>query len=270
MFIGGGVMARAVILGCIDRAAYQPADFAVTDPDPVSRAAFEAAGVRAFPTIAAAAGALGPAPARTIVLAVKPQSLPDVAAQWTAAGIDFDAVLITMLAGTPSSRIRSLLGGRCRVVRVMPNTPARIAQGATAIALGDGARPGDEHAALTLFSAVGPIIERTDESLMDAVTALSGSGPAYLFALAEAMVRGGIEAGLPPDAADRLARQTLLGAAALLAQSGDTPAALRAAVTSKGGTTEAALKLMDARAVGRAITDAVLAARDRGRELGAG
>lgn len=270
MFIGGGVMARAIVLGCIERGVLAAGEFAVVEPDRAGRSVFEGAGVRAFASIADVVGAVGAEVGRVVVLAVKPQSLPAVAREWEAAGAVFEGVAITMLAGMHSSKVRAALGGRCRVVRAMPNTPARIGQGATAVAVGEGALPGDEEAAVKLFGGIGPLVERVDEQVMDAVTAVSGSGPAYLFALGEAMVRGGVEAGLSAEAADRLVRQTLLGAAGLLAGSAETAGSLRAAVTSKGGTTEAALRVMEERGVGRAIADAVVAARDRGRELGAG
>lgn len=272
IFIGGGNMARALILGAVERAGLAPDTFAVVEPYAAQREPFEKLGV---PTstglldgLARFDGALQSGSRAVVVLAVKPQSLASVAQQWTAAGLTFDGVVITMLAGATSSAVRSALGGLVRVVRVMPNTPARVGQGATAVALGSGARPGDEAAALELFRAVGPVVEMVDEAMMDAVTALSGSGPAYLFLLAEAMTRAGVEAGLPGPVADRLTRQTLAGASALLAASPDSASDLRAAVTSKGGTTEAALKVLSAQRVPDAVVKAVLAARDRGRELG--
>ncbi len=272
LFIGGGNMARALALGAVERAGFPASDFGVIEPSADQRRPFDqariptAAGLLDGPALFH--GALQRGSRATVVLAVKPQSLPVVASQWAAAGLAFDGVVITMLAGAKSGVVRSALGGSVRVVRVMPNTPARIGQGATAVALGDGAVPGDEAPALELFRAVGPVVEMVEEPMMDAVTALSGSGPAYLFYLAEAMARAGVEAGLPPAAADRLTRQTLAGAAAMLAASSESPADLRGAVTSKGGTTEAALAVLDAQRVAASIVKAVIAARDRGRALG--
>lgn len=267
--IGGGNMARAIILGSIERRTFSPADFLVIEPDPACRAQFTSIGVAASPSIADAAAAMNGAPGHAqVILAVKPQSLAAVGDQWRAANITITPVVISILAGTPTHKVRAALAGNARVVRAMPNTPARIAQGATAVALGAGAQPGDDALSVRLFSALGPLVERVPEELMDAVTALSGSGPAYLFYLAQAMTKAGIDAGLPQDAADRLTRQTLLGSAALLAASPEQSAeALRADVTSKGGTTEAACRELDESKVAEAIHRAVLAARDRGREL---
>src|SRR5690606_13250813 len=153
------------------------------------------------------------------------------------------------------------------VVRAMPNLPARIRQGATAICLGDGAAPGDDDFALALFRGIGPLVLRIDESLMDAFTAVAGSGPAYLFYLAEAMTRAATELGFDAPAAREIVKATLAGSASLLAQSSESPADLRAAVTSKGGTTEAATTVLDNAGVMNAIVRAITAARDRGREL---
>lgn len=267
-------MARALALGAIERAGLPPGSFGVVEPYAAHREDFERRGIAVssglLDGLARFDGALERGSASVVVLAVKPQSLTAVGQQWAAAGLTFDGVVVTMLAGAKSSSVRAALGGSVRVVRVMPNTPARIGQGATAVALGDGARPGDEEAALELFRAVGPVVEMVDETMMDAVTALSGCGPAYLFYLAEAMVRAGMDAGLPEHTADRLTRQTLAGAASMLASASESPADLRAAVTSKGGTTEAALGVLSAQRVGQSIVKAVLAARDRGRELGNG
>lgn len=269
VIIGGGTMARALVLGCIDRGVVGPGGFVVVEPQASARGVFEQAGVATLEGIGELGRAWRAAWGAQVVLAVKPQSLREVGEQWTGAGLGgFSGVVITILAGMPSGVVRGALGGKCRVVRAMPNLPARIGQGASAIALGAGAHAGDEAFALSIFKGVGPVVELIDEPLMDAVTALSGSGPAYLFYLAEAMVRGGVEAGLPEHVADTLTRQTLLGAAALLAGSpGEAPSALRASVTSKGGTTEAAMTVLEARGVRDAITKAVSTARDRGREL---
>ena len=170
------------------------------------------------------------------------------------------------MAGVSTSRIAELVGHE-RVVRVMPNLPCSIGQGAAGIALGEGASEDDAALARTLFCEIGIVVD-VPETLMDAVTAVSGSGPAYVFLLAESMIEGGIHAGLAPETADVLVRQTLLGASMLLAQDQRSAGELREAVTSKGGTTAAALELMNERHVQIAIADAVVAARDRGKELG--
>lgn len=274
LVIGGGNMARALVLGCVERGVMRAEQFVVVEPAAAARSAFAEAGVRAVGSLGEVSGAWGAKihDATQVLLAVKPQSLGGVSAQWTAAGFSgFGGVAVTILAGTPSTEVRAALGGSARVIRAMPNTPARIGQGATAVALGTGAHPGDEALALTLFRGVGPVVEMVPEAAMDAVTAVSGSGPAYLFYLAEAMIRGAVEAGLADDAADRLVRQTLLGSASLLKLSpGESPASLRTAVTSKGGTTEAAVGVLEKASVSEAVRGAIVAATARGHELAGG
>jgi pyrroline-5-carboxylate reductase len=149
----------------------------------------------------------------------------------------------------------------------MPNLPCSIGYGAAGLSLGVSTSQEDASLAHQLFSAIG-IVTEVKEELMDAVTAVSGSGPAYLFFLAEAMIEGGVQSGLDQETADALVRQTLLGASALLLRDERSATELREAVTSKGGTTAAALQLLDERKVSKSIADAVVAARDRGRELG--
>ena len=166
--------------------------------------------------------------------------------------------------------VRSALGGRARVIRVMPNTPAQLRRGVSAIAIGEGASEDDAQFAVALFESVGEVV-RVDESMIDAFTALAGSGPAYVFYLAEAMMRAGVEIGFDEATADRIVRGTIAGSAALLSDSTDRkPIDLRAAVTSKGGTTFAATQSLDASGAMDAIVRAIIAARDRGRELGSG
>ena len=275
--IGGGNMARAIIAG--GAGMDPPPAWRVVEPDVEKRHDLEKHGVPI------AAGSLGELVERIpgeldkgshaiVLLAVKPQMLPVVSREWAQAGITFDGVVISILAGTPTEKVRAALGGGpgvpgVRVVRAMPNLAAAVGHSATAICLGAGAGAGDDAFALQLFHGIGPVVERVDESLMDAVTALSGSGPAYVFYLAQAMIQGGVEAGLSHEVADRLVRQTLVGASESLSQaSGRSPEALRAAVTSKGGTTEAAIALLEAAKVGRLLADAVIRGRDRGREIG--
>jgi pyrroline-5-carboxylate reductase len=155
------------------------------------------------------------------------------------------------------------------VVRAMPNTPATVGVGAAAIAGGSSATPADLDWAEGLLRAVGSVV-RVPEHLLDAVTGLSGSGPAYVFLVAEALIEGGVLAGLPRDVSVELATHTLLGAARLLADGGSTPEVLRAQVTSPGGTTAAGLRALEARGVRSAFLEAVAAATERSRELGRG
>lgn len=260
--IGGGNMARAIIEGSIGARATRPDNWLVAEPDAARRDRFRSAGIRTAESAGAMLDAL-PAGSQ-LLLAVKPQVLPDVASE--IADRRFEGVAISILAGTPSQRVREALGGSARVIRVMPNTPARICEGMSAIAIGAGAEPGDEDVARALFEAVGEVVA-IEEPLMDAFTGVAGSGPAYLFYLAEGMARGAVECGMDAELADLVVRQTLLGAARLLATS-DVPASeQREAVTSRGGTTEAALGVLEERNVGESIALAVRAARDRGREL---
>ncbi len=262
--IGAGAMASAIIDGAFNAGVLRPADLVVVEPNDDRRAALVARG--AMPAGSAPEALASLAPGGAAMLATKPQMLPDIAASLAGAP-PFGGVVISILAGARSERVRQAFGGAARVVRVMPNTPARVGLGMSAIAVGAGAQPGDDDFAARLFAAVGEVV-RLDESLMDAFTALAGSGPAYIFYLAEAMARAGSEMGLDPAMADTVARAVIRGSAELLSRTPEQPAAaLRAAVTSKGGTTAAAIDSMDASGVQGAIVRAIVAARDRGAEL---
>jgi pyrroline-5-carboxylate reductase len=205
-----------------------------------------------------------------LFLAFKPQILGQFADEVRASLSGPARVVITILAGTPTAKVHGAFGGAARVVRAMPNLAATIRQGATAICLGAGALQGDDALARAIFEDVGQLVVTIDESLMDAFTAIAGSGPAYIFYLAESMVHAAVKLGFPPEMARDIVRETVAGSGNLLVQSFDDPGTLRAAVTSKGGTTEAALRVFEARGVKEAIVDALVAARDRGVELGAG
>jgi pyrroline-5-carboxylate reductase len=199
-----------------------------------------------------------------IMLAVKPQSFGAVA---EALGrLTRRTVVISIMAGLRSARIRAALGPQAAVVRAMPNTPCQIGLGMTAIALGEGARPGDDVLARRLFGAIGAVAD-VSEVHMYAVTAVSGSGPAYVFLLAEAMERAALEMGLEPQVARQLVVQTIRGAGELMHRAPRPPAELRQAVTSKRGTTAAALAVFEGRALSEIVVEALKAARDRGIEL---
>jgi len=204
--------------------------------------------------------------ARIIVLAVKPQMM-DEAIDGLGALVGADTAFLSIAAGIPTGWFRARLGAEAMVLRSMPNTPAAIGKGVTALFAGDA--PADIVAlARTLLSAVGSVVMLDDESLMDAVTAVSGSGPAYVFLLAEAMTAAGIKAGLPAELARLLAEATVSGAGALIGAADDPPSQLRINVTSKGGTTAAALSVLMAEDGMEALmTRAILAARDRAVEL---
>jgi pyrroline-5-carboxylate reductase len=259
--IGGGTMGRAIAAGCLEAGILGPSEVVVADVDPARRQEVAALGCRV------AAGAAAALEAEELLLAVKPQSFSGLA---SALGrLPRPQVVISIMAGLASSRIRAALGPEARVVRVMPNTPCRIRAGMSAIALGDGARRGDEKLAVEIFGALGRTL-MVEEGELHAVTAVSGSGPAYLFLLAEAMEQGAVACGLSAERASLLVRQTLMGAGRLLAESGEPPPSLRAAVTSPGGTTEAAITLMQRRGLAAIVADAIGAAAQRGRQLDEG
>jgi pyrroline-5-carboxylate reductase len=206
-----------------------------------------------------------------VLLAVKPQTLPEVAEQLRGR-LPEGCGVISILAGTPIAKVAGMLGRGSGVIRAMPNTAVAVKLGITALSDGPGVTKAQSDFAVLMFGSLGDIV-RIDESMMDAFTALAGSGPAYLYYLAEAMMRAGVEMGFDQAIADRIVRVTALGASALLTKAGIRPgevsaATLRAAVTSKGGTTEAAVKALEDRGVMKAMVEAIIAGRDRGRELG--
>jgi pyrroline-5-carboxylate reductase len=201
-------------------------------------------------------------PADGAVVAVKPN---DVAA--ACAALAGTARVLSIAAGVPIAALEAALGSGTAVVRAMPNTPALVGAGAAAIAAGTAAGEDDLDWAASILGAVGEVV-RVPESRLDAVTGLSGSGPAYVFLVAEALIEAGVLAGLPRDVSVALTTQTLLGSARLLAESGATPEALRAQVTSPGGTTAAGLRALESSGVRAAFLDAVIAATARSRELG--
>ena len=175
--------------------------------------------------------------------------------------------LLSIAAGVRIEVLQSLLGSECRVLRAMPNTPALLGAGMAALAAGPGANEDDLAWAEGILSAVGRVVV-VEEDLLDAVTGVSGSGPAYLFLVAEAMIAAGVEAGLDPEVADTLTRQTLLGSAMLLTEGEDTPEQLRVNVTSPGGTTAEALKVFEERGLRDIFREAILAATERSKDLG--
>jgi len=199
------------------------------------------------------------------VVAVKPGDVEGACRSIGAAGA---ARVLSIAAGVPLARLEGWLGGGVPVVRAMPNTPALVGAGAAAIAGGASVTDDDLAWAEMVLSSVGTV-HRVAEPLLDAVTGLSGSGPAYVFLVAEALIEAGVLAGLPRPVSEALTTQTLLGAVRLLAESNDGPEALRAAVTSPGGTTAAGLRTLEARGVRSAFIEAVQAATERSRQLGA-
>lgn len=201
---------------------------------------------------------------QVILLAVKPQQMAEVLGE-IRPRLAHRPLLISIAAGIRTDWIERRTGRRCPVVRVMPNTPALVGAGISAVAAGKKAGAGHLKEAERILGAVGDVV-RVPERWMDAVTALSGSGPAYFFHLMEQMARAGTELGLPAGVARRLALATALGAAALAAQ-GEDPAALRAKVTSKGGTTEAAFRVFERARLGNTLRAGIRAAAKRAKEL---
>lgn len=258
-FVGAGNMAEAIARAAIDRKVLTPAQIAAADPVHDRRQVFADMGVTVGPdAVSLARGS------RQILLAVKPQQLASLGELLGTVDPQMQ-VVVSIMAGIPSRRIESMIGGPARVVRVMPNTPLMAGQGMAGLSLGSHAQQGDAELAMRLMSAAGKAV-LVDEADLDAITAVSGSGPAYLFYLAEAMHRAAVELGLR-DHADLLVRQTLLGAATLLAESDLSPAELRKRVTSPGGTTEAAIAHMDGNVTQQVIINAVKAAQRRSLEL---
>ena len=199
------------------------------------------------------------------VIAVKPGDVPAAARAAADAGAQR---ILSVAAGITTRAIEDAVAKPLPVVRAMPNTPALVGEGAAAISPGAHAGEADLAWAEGVLGAVGRVV-RVPEKLQDAVTGVSGSGPAYIFLVAEALADAGVLAGLPRATAETLAFQTLFGAAKLLVESGDSPAALKAAVTSPGGTTAAGLRELERHGVRSAFLEAVMAAADRSRELGA-
>ena len=202
-----------------------------------------------------------------ILIAVKPQQFDEVAVE-IGAHRKPNALLVSIMAGISTEAIATACGGGgVKVARVMPNLPAQVGAGAAGIALNASCGDGDTAVVTALFDACGQSIVTAEEN-MDAVTALSGSGPAYFFYLAEVMAKAAVDLGLAPADANRLAAQTLAGAGKLIAESGESAADLRARVTSKGGTTAAALETLERLGLDAVVAQGMTAARDRARELG--
>jgi len=201
-----------------------------------------------------------------VLLAVKPQVMPEVL-QEIRPVVREEATVISIAAGIATSFLDERLGGKGHIVRVMPNTPMTVGAGVAAVARGPRATPEDVHWTQRLFASSG-IAVVMDEALMDAVTGLSGTGPAYLFYLVEAMVAAAVAEGMDPDVAETLATQTCIGAGKLLSQTKERPEELRAAVATPGGTTERAMNILDDAGVKDRIIDAIRGATERSRELG--
>jgi len=261
-FIGAGNMAEAIARGVIAAGMAQPAAILASDPDARRRELFERE--LKVPTAADNRAVVEKAP--VIIVAVKPQMF-DKALAPLGSLFGPAKLVISICAGVSTAHAEETVAAGTRVVRAMPNTPMLVGRGMAAVCAGKHATPEDVAKAIRLLESAGQVT-RVPEDLMDAVTAVSGSGPAYFFYLAELLTNAGVELGLAEDDARLLARVTFEGAARLLAESGDEAADLRRKVTSPGGTTEAAIKKFDELGLPRIVSAAVRAARDRGKDLG--
>ena len=264
--VGGGNMGTALLGGLLSGAGGElsdPSEIVVVEPSDTRRDAIAAD----YPGVSVAPE---PVTCRAAVIAVKPQYVPEVVTAAVAAGarrvlsiaagVTTDAIAAAADAAAPN-------GEPVSVLRAMPNTPALVGEGVSALAGAPGTPAADLDWAERVLTGVGLVV-RVDESQLDAVTGLTGSGPAYVFLVAEALIDGGVLAGLPRALAEPMVAQLLVGSAKLLAERGD-PAALRAMVTSPGGTTAAGVRTLEERAVRSALIEAVAAAAARSRALGA-
>jgi len=263
-FIGGGNMARSLIGGLVAR-GQDPATIHVAEPVHALRESLAADfGVTVFE-----GGAQAIAGAATWVFATKPQVLRAVCESLALQAQATRPLVVSIAAGITAAQLERWLGGDIAVVRTMPNTPALLGAGVTGLFASDGVDATGRGFAESLLSAAGQTVWIDDESQMDTVTAVSGSGPAYVFLLAEAMIDAGINEGLTAEAARTLALQTVLGAARMLTESDVDAAELRRRVTSPNGTTQAAIEAFEAGGLRALVAEAIHAARVRGAELSA-
>jgi pyrroline-5-carboxylate reductase len=263
-FIGGGNMAEAMVKGLVG-AGTDPSTVVVSEPDTSRRARlkrlYKVAGTNDNQVLASSC--------RVIVLAVKPQILPIVLEQLSGR-IARRSLVVSIAAGVRLAAIEKGLGGKVgkvRVVRCMPNTPCLVGKGAAVLCAGAFATRADLARARRILAPVAEVHVTDREAVLDPVTGLSGSGPAYVYRFAEALIQGGRKAGLSEDLAVKLTYQTLLGAAEMLIQTGEKPAALRKAVSSPGGTTVAGLAALDEAGFMKIVAGAVAAATRRSKEL---
>ena len=261
LFLGGGNMANALIGGMVKQ-GFDAADIHVIDPGSEARSKLAASyGVTCHADALAA-----PDSPDVLMLAVKPQQMKEAIAPLL--GRLGNSLVISIAAGLNMAALSRWLGGHARIVRCMPNTPALIGAGITGLCAQPAVDADGRALADRILRAVGSTVWIDNEDMMDGVTAISGSGPAYVFLFIEALQQAGAELGFTPDQARQLAIATVQGAAALAAQSDEPASTLRERVTSKGGTTEAALRVMAERGVKEGIVAGCQAAEARGQELG--
>jgi len=260
-FIGGGKMAEAMIKGILDKGITTHESIVVSEPLKDRRAFLsDRYKVKVFHDNPAAIER-----ADIIVLAVKPQVIKDVLREISVM-VTVEQLIISIAAGIPTSFIASYLGAEKHIIRAMPNTPAQIGQGAIAFCGGGSSTPKDIQVVKEFFDSIGASVV-IQESYMDAVTGLSGSGPAYIFLIIEALTDGGVKAGLPRDIAQSLVVQTIIGSARMVLETGEHPGKLKDLVTSPGGTTITGLHVLEKKGMRAALINAVEAATERSREL---
>ena len=263
-FIGGGNMVRSLVGGLVAQGC-DPATIRIAEPvDALRESLASDFHIKAFPTAAEAVEG-----AHAWLFAVKPQVMRTVCESLAPLAQAEKPLAISVAAGITSAQLEHWLGGGLGVVRAMPNTPALLGAGATGLYANANVDANGRATADALLAAAGPTTWIEGETQMDAVTALSGSGPAYVFLMAEAMIAAGEAEGLPHDAAQALALQTILGAARMLVESGGAPDELRKRVTSPNGTTQAALESFEHDKFRDIVARAIHAARVRGGELSA-
>lgn len=257
LVVGGGKMGSALVTGLIASSWAPASEVAVLDPDPARREAL----AESHPDLVLLEM---PVKAEGAVLAVKPDVAEGAALTLGATGT---RRVLSIVAGMSTGRIEAALGPGSVVIRAMPNQPAVIGSGVAALSGGNAATSADLDWAEGILGSVGTVV-RLPERFLDAVTAVSGSGPAYVYLLAEALVEAGVAAGLSREVSHQLVVGTIVGSARMLAETAADPAELRAAVTSPGGTTAAALRTLEFKAVRSAFIEAVAAATERSRQLG--
>lgn len=259
VFLGGGNMAKALVQGLREKGTLAR-DLTIIDPDEAARDRFSKMSITALQHISE--NELG---ADVFVLAVKPQTLREALS--STSGLSRHALVISIVAGIPISSISKWLDGKTRIIRVMPNTPSLIQAGVSGIFAGEDVTPDDREVAEKIVGSVGRYIWCAEESLIDLVTAVSGSGPAYVFYFIEALESVAIEMGLDKESARLLAIETFLGSARLAARSDESPKTLRERVTSRGGTTAAAIQIFEQGNLAKLISSAVRRAKSRASEL---
>lgn len=261
-FIGGGNMAEALIRGILAAGTARPDNILVTDVSTNRLSHLN----KTYGIIIGKNNQEAVAEADVILLCIKPQIIDKVLEE-IAAGADGGKLIISIAAGIPLARMEKALTGHPRIIRVMPNTPALVLAGASALAVGKGVSQADTTLALDIFGAVGHALV-IDEKIMDAVTGLSGSGPAYIFTVIEALADAGVKQGIPRAVSLDLAAQTVFGAAKMVIETQEHPGKLRDMVTSPGGTTIAGLHELEKGKLRATLMNAVEAATLRSKELG--